>query len=103
MPTQSGTLTSQPPITKPVTIQMPYGITVLQPGMKLPVISRDAPAVRVRYMNDVYPQFRALRPTQNRSNFVPQPLLKLANSSGSGSVLICFSRSGQNRCAKESG
>ena len=53
-PTQSGTLTSQPPITKPATIQMPYGTTVLQPGMKLPVISRDASAVRVRYMNDVY-------------------------------------------------
>src|SRR5438128_4192311 len=33
-------------------------------------------------------QFRALRPTQNRSNFVPQPLLKLENSFDSGSVLI---------------
>lgn len=26
----------------------------LQPGMKLPVISRDAQTVRVRYMNEVY-------------------------------------------------
>jgi len=41
-------------ITQPVTIQIPYGTTVLQPGMKLPVISRDAQTVRVRYMNEIY-------------------------------------------------
>lgn len=39
---------------KLVTIQIPYGTTVLQPGMKLPVISRDAQTARVRYMNEVY-------------------------------------------------
>lgn len=32
-----------------VTIQIPYGTTVLQPGMKLPVISRDAQTVRFRF------------------------------------------------------
>jgi hypothetical protein len=37
-----------------VTIQIPYGTTVLQPGMKLPVISRDSRTVRVRYMDEVY-------------------------------------------------
>lgn len=41
-------------ITQPVTIQIPYGTTVLPVGMKLPVVSRDAAAVRVRYTNDVY-------------------------------------------------
>ena len=41
-------------ITQPVTIQIPYGTTVLQPGTKLPVISRDAQTVRVRYMNEIY-------------------------------------------------
>jgi hypothetical protein len=41
-------------ITQPITIQIPYGTTVLAPGTKLPVVSRDATAVRVRYMNDVY-------------------------------------------------
>jgi hypothetical protein len=41
-------------ITQPVTIQIPYGTTVLSAGMKLPVVSRDAAAVRVRYLNDVY-------------------------------------------------
>jgi hypothetical protein len=41
-------------ITQPVTIQIPYGTTVLPVGMKLPVVSRDAAAVRVRYMNDIY-------------------------------------------------
>lgn len=41
-------------ITQPVTIQIPYGTTVIPRGMKLPVISRDAQAVRVRYMNEVY-------------------------------------------------
>jgi hypothetical protein len=37
-----------------VTIQIPYGTTVLQPGLRLPVISRDAQTVRVRYMNEVF-------------------------------------------------
>jgi hypothetical protein len=42
-------------ITQPVTIQIPYGTTVLQPGMKVPVISRDAQTVHVRYMDEIYP------------------------------------------------
>src|SRR5204863_40490 len=29
-------------LTKPVAIQVPYGTTVLQPGTKLPVLSRDS-------------------------------------------------------------
>jgi hypothetical protein len=41
-------------ITKPVTIQVPYGTTVLQPGMKLPVLSRDSQSVDVRYLNARY-------------------------------------------------
>jgi hypothetical protein len=41
-------------ITRPVTIQIPYGQTVLPPGMKLPVVSRDASTIRVRYMNAIY-------------------------------------------------
>jgi len=42
-------------ITQPVTIQIPYGTTVLQPGTTLPVASRDGTSVRVRYMNQIYP------------------------------------------------
>jgi hypothetical protein len=41
-------------LTKPVTIQVPYGTTVLQPGMKLPVLSRDSQSIDVRYMNARY-------------------------------------------------
>jgi endonuclease/exonuclease/phosphatase family metal-dependent hydrolase len=37
-------------ITKPVTIKVLYGQTVLQPGMKLPVAGRDGDTVRVNYM-----------------------------------------------------
>lgn len=42
-------------ITQPVTIQIPYGTTVLHPGMKLPIISRDAQTVHVRYLDQIYP------------------------------------------------
>jgi hypothetical protein len=42
-------------VTQPITIQIPYGTTVLQPGMKLPVASRGASMVNVRYMNQIYP------------------------------------------------
>lgn len=42
-------------ITQPVTIQIPYGTTVLQAGMKFPVMSRDAHTVWVRYMEQSYP------------------------------------------------
>ncbi len=41
-------------ITKPVTIQIQYGTTVLQPGTKLPVLSRDSQSVDVRYLNARY-------------------------------------------------
>jgi hypothetical protein len=41
-------------ITKPVTIQVPYGTTVLQAGTKLPVLSRDSQNVDVRYMDSRY-------------------------------------------------
>ncbi len=39
-------------IARPVTIRIPYGQTVLQPGTKLPVVGRDGDTVRVNYMGD---------------------------------------------------
>jgi endonuclease/exonuclease/phosphatase family metal-dependent hydrolase len=42
-------------ITHPVTIQIPYGTSVIQPGMKLPVVARDARTINVRYMDAIYP------------------------------------------------
>jgi hypothetical protein len=41
-------------ITKPVTVQIPHGTTVLQPGMRLPVLSRDPQSVDVRYLDARY-------------------------------------------------
>jgi len=41
-------------ITKPVTVQIPHGTTVLQPGMRLPVLSRDSQSVDVRYLDARY-------------------------------------------------
>jgi hypothetical protein len=41
-------------LTRPVTIQVPYGTTVLKPGMKLPVLSRDSQSVDVRYLDARY-------------------------------------------------
>ena len=41
-------------ITRPITIQIQYGTTILQPGTKLPVLSRDSQTVDVRYMNARY-------------------------------------------------
>ena len=40
-------------IVRPVTIQIPYGQSVLPAGMKLPVVSRDAQTVRVKYMGEI--------------------------------------------------
>jgi hypothetical protein len=40
-------------ITQPVNIRIPYGETVLQPGTKLPIVSRDATMVRVRYLDGI--------------------------------------------------
>jgi endonuclease/exonuclease/phosphatase family metal-dependent hydrolase len=40
-------------IVRPVTIQIPYGQTVLPAGMKLPLVSRDAHTVQVKYMGRI--------------------------------------------------
>lgn len=40
-------------IVTPVTIKVAYGQATLQPGMKLPVFSRDATTVRVRYLDGI--------------------------------------------------
>ena len=40
-------------ITQPVTIKIPYGETVLQPGTKLPFVSNDGAMVRVRYLDEI--------------------------------------------------
>lgn len=42
-------------IMQPVTIQIPYGHTMLPRGMKLPIVSRDSNTVNVRYLGEVYP------------------------------------------------
>lgn len=42
-------------ITQPVTIQIPYGHTVLPRGMKLPIVSRNSNTINVRYLGEVYP------------------------------------------------
>jgi hypothetical protein len=41
-------------ITQPVTIQIPHGTTVLQPGIRLPILSRDSQSVDVRYLDARY-------------------------------------------------
>ena len=41
-------------ITRPVTIQIPYGQITLQRGTKLPLLSRDAQNVTVQYMGEKY-------------------------------------------------
>jgi hypothetical protein len=41
-------------ITQPVTIRIPYGETILQPGTKLPVVSRDETTAQVRYLEGTY-------------------------------------------------
>ena len=41
-------------LTKPVSVQIPYGATVLQPGTKLQVLSRDVQTVDVRYLDARY-------------------------------------------------
>lgn len=41
-------------ITRPVTIQIPYGKTTLRPGMKLPFVSRDGQSVTIQYMGEKY-------------------------------------------------
>ena len=42
-------------ITRPVTIEIPYGKTTLRPGMKLPFVSRDAQNVTVQYLGEKFP------------------------------------------------
>jgi hypothetical protein len=41
-------------ITQPVTVQIPHGTAVLQPGMRLPILSRDSQSVDVRYLDARY-------------------------------------------------
>jgi len=41
-------------LTKTITIQVPYGTTLLQAGTRLPVLSRDSQTVDVRYMDARY-------------------------------------------------
>jgi len=39
---------------RPITIQIPYGQTILPQGIKLPLVSHDASTARVQYMGKVY-------------------------------------------------
>jgi hypothetical protein len=41
-------------LTKPVPVQIPYGSTILPPGTKLQLLSRDAQTVDVRYLDSRY-------------------------------------------------
>lgn len=41
-------------VLRAVKIKIPYGETILQRGMRLPVVSRDATTVTVRYLDGVY-------------------------------------------------
>jgi hypothetical protein len=41
-------------ITQPVTVEIPHGTTVLQPGIRLPILSRDSQSVDVRYLDARY-------------------------------------------------
>jgi len=38
-------------LTRSIFVKIPYGAVTLQPGAKLPLISRDGATVRVRYMD----------------------------------------------------
>jgi len=38
-----------------VKIKIPYGETILQRGTRLPIVSRDATTVTVRYLDSNYP------------------------------------------------
>jgi len=38
-------------LTRSISVKIPYGTVTLQPGAKLPLISRDGATVRVRYMD----------------------------------------------------
>jgi hypothetical protein len=42
-------------LTQPVKVKVPYGETTLPRGLKLPVLSRDAQTVTVRYLDSTYP------------------------------------------------
>ena len=54
----AATIPAAPPqvvtITNPVKIKIPYGETVLPRGTKLPIVSRDATTVTVRYLEGTY-------------------------------------------------
>jgi hypothetical protein len=49
----SATAPQEVTITQPVKAEISYGDTVLRPGTKLPLISRDAHSVRVRYVDQI--------------------------------------------------
>src|SRR5204862_5423928 len=53
-PTSSAATEQFVTITKPVAIQIPHGSTVLQPGTRLPILSRDSNSVDVRYLDSRY-------------------------------------------------
>lgn len=53
MPTPSIAPAELVTVTQPVTIKIPYGETVIPAGTTLPILSRSATTVRVRYLGDV--------------------------------------------------
>ena len=53
LPSPSAPAETTVTIIRPVTIQIPYGQSVLPVGMKLPLVSRDAQTVRVKYMDEI--------------------------------------------------
>jgi hypothetical protein len=55
-------------ITAPVTIQIPYGQTILQRGTKLTFVSHDSQTVTVEYMGEKYPI-----PTKSTDFEAPSP------------------------------
>ena len=54
-PAQAPTAQSYVTILRAVKIKIPYGETVLQRGTRLPIVSRDATTVTVRYLDATYP------------------------------------------------
>jgi hypothetical protein len=53
-PQPTGTPAQFVTLTKPVPVQIPYGSTILPPGTKLQLLSRDAQTVDVRYLDSRY-------------------------------------------------
>ena len=57
-PAAQPTATATPPqmvtVTRPVSVKIPYGETIIPRGMKLEVVARDAHTVRVKYLGQLY-------------------------------------------------